>query len=156
MERLLFNLRLWLFAWLKVPLIAYLGPVIEQLDDRRCVLRIPLRRRSKNHLGIMYLGALTVGAETTVGVAAIRRIQDRRLRVSVVQRAFTAEFHAQATGDVRFVCDDVGRVHALIDQALASTDRVEGPVRVQALVHEVDGDVRVADFTFTLSLRARR
>ncbi len=155
MDWLLNNLRLRLFTWLKVPYIAYLGPVVEQLDDRRCVLKIPLRRRSKNHLGIMYLGALTVGAETAVGVVAFNRIQNRRLRVSVVQRAFTAEFHAKADGDVHFICDDVAGVHGLIDQALATTERVEGPVHIRAIVPS-RGDASVADFTFTLSLRSRR
>ncbi len=156
MDWLINNLRLRLFTWFKVPLIAYLGPVIEQLDDRRCVVRIPLRRRSRNHLASMYLGALTTGAETTVGVVAFSRIQDRRLRVSVVQRAFSAEFHAKAMGDVHFVCDDVAEVHRLIDQALATTDRVEGAVRVQAIVPDQPGDAPVATFTFTLSLRNRR
>jgi len=156
MDWLLNNLRLRLFTWFKVPLIAYLGPVVERLDDRRCVLRIPLRRRSRNHLASMYLGALTTGAETTVGVVAFSRIQKRGLRVSVVQRAFTAEFHARATGDVHFVCDEVEVVHGLLDQAAATSDRVEGLVRVRALVPDQRGDDPVADFTFTLSVRSKR
>lgn len=150
------NLRLRLFTWFRVPLIAYLGPVIEQLDDHRCVVRIPLRRRSRNHLNSMYLGALTTGAETTVGVVAFSRIQDRKLRVTVVQRAFTAEFHAKAMGDVHFVCDDVDKVHQLIDQAQATTERIEGDVRVLAMVPDQPGDAPVATFTFALSLRSRR
>lgn len=155
MQWLINTLRLRLFTLLKVPLIAYLGPIVEQLDGRRCVVRIPLRRRSANHLGGMYLGALTVGAETTVGVVAFSHIQDHRLRVSVVQRAFSAEFHHKAAGDVHFVCDEVEAVHTLIARALATSERVEGPITVQAIVPS-QGDEPVAEFTFTLSLRSRR
>ncbi|MFH2008101.1 MAG: DUF4442 domain-containing protein [bacterium] len=156
MNRLINNLRLRLFTWLKVPLIAYLRPVIVELNDRRCVLRVPLSRRSRNHVNGMYLGALCVGAECTVGVIAIQQIQDRRLRISAVQRAFSAEFLDRADGDVHFVCEDVPAVLELIRRAEQSNERVEGPILVTATVPSTKGDAAVARFSCTLSLRSKR
>jgi acyl-coenzyme A thioesterase PaaI-like protein len=156
MDWLINNLRLRLFTWLKVPLIAYLRPEIVELNDRRCVLRLPLFRRSRNHLNVMYMGALCVGAECTVGVIAIKQIQDRRLRISVVQREFSAEFLDRADGDVHFVCEDVPAVLELIRRAEQSSDRVEGPIRVTATVPSTKGSAAVARFSCTLSLKSKR
>ena len=156
MERLLFNLRLRLFTWLKVPLIAYLRPVIEVLDEQRCVLRIPLDRRSRNHVKSMYVGALCVGAETTVGVIAIRLVQDKRLKVSVVVRELHAEFLQRADSDVLFTCNDAGRILALVEQASGSSERIEGDVTVLATAPATRGDAPVARFTCTVSLKSRR
>src|SRR4051794_12547209 len=49
------------FGFFKVPLIFYVAPSIVELSDRRCVIRVPLNRRTRNHLGSMYFGTLAVG-----------------------------------------------------------------------------------------------
>ena len=62
-ERLKLNLLIGWFGFKEVPLIGHTGVRVLELDQDRCVIRIPLGRRTKNHLGSMYLGALAIGAD---------------------------------------------------------------------------------------------
>jgi hypothetical protein len=55
-------------GWWKIPLIALVRPQVVEMGDDRCVIRIPLRRRTRNHLGSMYFGALP-SARTSPGAA---------------------------------------------------------------------------------------
>ena len=36
---------------LRVPVLLFLGPRVERLDEERCEVSIPLRWRSRNHVG---------------------------------------------------------------------------------------------------------
>jgi len=54
---------LWLFGFFKIPLIGYVNPKLIKLTDKSMVVKIPLRRKTKNHLGSMYFGALGIGAD---------------------------------------------------------------------------------------------
>ena len=70
------NLALKLFGFAKIPLIGYVGPKIVQLDEKKCVLRVKLKRRTKNHLNSMYLGVLAVGADLACGMLGLYHIQE--------------------------------------------------------------------------------
>ncbi len=43
------------------------SPKIIAIDSKHVEVRIPLRRRTKNHLNSMYFGALAVGADVAGG-----------------------------------------------------------------------------------------
>ena len=64
------NLELYLFSFFKVPMLFYCRPRIVALDDEKVEIRLPLRRRTKNHLNSMYFGALAVGADVAGGFIA--------------------------------------------------------------------------------------
>ncbi|MHA0112018.1 hypothetical protein ACXYUI_33930, partial [Klebsiella pneumoniae] len=59
LRALLGTVYLRFFGLRKIPLILYLRPSIVEWSEARLVLKIPLRRRTKNQLGSMYFGALT-------------------------------------------------------------------------------------------------
>ena len=46
------RLRLWTLA--NIPLLFFLRPSVVEASPQRTVVRIPLPRRSRNHLGSMY------------------------------------------------------------------------------------------------------
>ena len=84
------------FAWARIPLIAWVRPSVVALDDTRAVVRIPHGRRTRNHLGSMYFGALAIGADLAGGLVAMREI-DRLRRaggpsVSLVFKDVRGEF----------------------------------------------------------------
>ncbi len=43
------------FGFFKIPLLFFVKPSVVELSDKRVVVRIPLRRRTRNHLRSMYL-----------------------------------------------------------------------------------------------------
>ena len=55
-----------LLGWIKIPLIGYVRPRLVNLDDNVAVVKIKLRRRTRNHLHSMYFGALAIGAPPAV------------------------------------------------------------------------------------------
>jgi acyl-coenzyme A thioesterase PaaI-like protein len=155
MHRLKETLKVRLFGLLKIPLIAYLKPVVEEVNDDYCTLRFPLMRRSRNHLNAMYFGALCVGADCAGGLIAMREIQARGNRVTFLFKDFKAEFLKRAEGDVCFTCQDGATLRELVRRAEASDQRVEDTVTVVATVPAKLGDTPVARFQLTISLKQR-
>jgi acyl-coenzyme A thioesterase PaaI-like protein len=143
------------FTWLKIPLIAWLRPRVEELSDSHCVLRFPHGRRSRNHLNSVYFGVLCVGADCAGGLIAMRTIQQRGNKVAFVFKDFHAEFLKRAEGDVLFTCDQGEVLRELVLRAEESEERVEETVHVVATVPDKLGDEPVARFDLTISLKRR-
>lgn len=148
------TLGLRLFGLLRIPMLFYVRPTVKEISPGRIVVRIPLRRRTKNHHGSMYFGALGVGADCAAGALAMHLMKQRSLRIALIFGEFHAEFHKRAEGDVDFVCEAGREIADLIARAAASEERVEMPVRVVATVPDL-GPEPVATFTLTLSLKRR-
>jgi len=140
---------------LKIPVLLFLGPVVERLDERGCAVRIPFGWRSRNHVGSMYIGALVAGADLAAGLPAARLIWEKHQRVVLIFSDLRCEFLKRADGDVLFTCDEGYAVAAAVRQADASGERVTMPVPVTATVPRKYGDEPVARFTLGLSLKRR-
>lgn len=139
---------------LKIPVLLFLGPRIVGVDDEGCAIEIPLRWRSKNHLGSMYFGALCVGADCAAGVLAMQLIRRQPERISMVFKDFHAEFLKRAEGDVDFCCRQGKEIAELVAEAATSEERVERQIEVIATVPSLN-DAPVARFRLTLSLKRR-
>ncbi len=148
------TLALRLFGLAKVPMLLYAGASIAELSPERTVVRIPLRRRTRNHLGSMYFGALCVGADCAAGALAMHLMRRHPERISLVFKDFSAEFLKRAEGDVHFCCADGEKIAQLVAAAAASDERVERQLDVVATVPAL-GDEAVARFRLTLSLKKR-
>ncbi len=143
------------YTLLRIPLIAYMRPSVVQMDDHRCVVRIPLTRRTRNHLETMYFGALCAGADVAGGIIAMRRIQQAGSQVHFLFKDFRAEFLKRAEGDVYFTCEQGEMLTELVRRAGASDERVEQTVDVVATVPDRLGDEPVARFQLTISLKKK-
>jgi acyl-coenzyme A thioesterase PaaI-like protein len=148
------TITLRLFGLTTIPMLFYARPSVREISPERIVVRIPLRRRTRNHLGSMYFGALSVGADCAVGALAMHLIRRRPERISLIFSDFRAEFLKRAEGDVDFCCCQGHEISNLIAQAAVSDERVEMPVRVVATVPD-QGNDSVATFKLTLSLKRR-
>lgn len=147
------RLRLWTLA--KIPLLFFLRPSVVEASARRTVIRIPLSRRSKNHLGSMYFGALCAGADLAGALTAIRRIEASGRAVSLVFKDVRATFLKRAEGDVFFSCEDGEAIGELVRRAIATGEREELPVRIVATVPDRLGAEPAAEFELSLSLKRR-
>lgn len=147
------TLALWAFTAVKVPLALFARPRVERLDDEGAVIRVPLSWRTKNHLGSMYFGALAVGADLAAGLMAMYAVRQSRRKVSVVFKSSSAEYHRRPEGDVLFTCPDGAAVRELVRKTIETGERQTGPVRVLALIPELNGDEPVASFELALSVK---
>jgi acyl-coenzyme A thioesterase PaaI-like protein len=147
------RLRVWTF--LRIPLLFFLRPSVVEASPERTVVRIPLTRRSRNHLGSMYFGALCAGADLAGALTAMRRIEASGRRVSLIFRDVRARFFRRAEGSVLFTCEDGAAVAALVARAIESGEREELPVTIVARVPGEPREEPAAEFVLTLSLKRR-
>lgn len=148
------TLHLRLFSLARIPLLFYIRPKVADVSDERMVVAVPLRRRTRNHLGSMYFAALCAGADCAVGALAMHFIRRRDERISMVFKSFQADFLRRAEGEVHFVCEQGREIARLVARAAESGERVEQAFDVIALV-PADGGEPVATFSLTLSIKRR-
>jgi acyl-coenzyme A thioesterase PaaI-like protein len=140
---------------LRIPVLLFLGPRVERLDERGCTVKIPFGWRSRNHVGSMYFGALCAGADLAAGLPAARLIWSEHQKVVPVFADVRGEFLKRADGDVLFTSDDGPAVAEAVRQADATGERRTLPVQVVCTVPDKYGDEPVARFTMGLSLKRR-
>ena len=148
------NLYLKFFGFTKIPLLWFCRPKIVNLDSNFVEIQIPLKRRTKNHLGSMYFGALSVGADITGGFLAMICIQKSKRKIALIFKDFKADFLKRAEGDVHFKCDQGPDIVKLVDKTVESGQRENMIVNIDAYVPSISNDL-VAKFELTLSLKEK-
>lgn len=144
------------FGLLKIPMLFFISPSVVELSDEKCVVKVPLSRRTRNHLRSMYFGALAAGADCAGGLIAMRLIQtEGEGKVSLIFKDFHADFLKRAEGDVHFTCTQGSEIQALVRKTIESGERENLAVQVTATVPSKMGEDPVARFTLTLSLKRR-
>ncbi len=142
------------YAAVKIPLLAFITPRVMELTETRSVVRVRLDHRSRNHLKVMYFGALAMGAELSIALKCIDAIQKSGKRIDFIFKDFSVQFLKRADGHVHFICDEAAGVNELIQRACASSDRLEKTFSGYAIVPS-KGDEPVAKYTLTLSVKNR-
>jgi len=149
------NLYLKYFGLTKIPLLWFCRPRIISLEAESVEIKIPLRRRTRNHLNSMYFGALSVGADITGGFLAMMCIQKSKHKVTLIFKDFKADFLKRAEGDVHFKCYEGLDILQLVKKTIQSGQRENMIVHIDAKVPSISDDV-VAKFELTLSLKAKK
>jgi acyl-coenzyme A thioesterase PaaI-like protein len=141
-----------LFGITKVPMIWYCRPKVIEHTNEKIEIKIPLKRKTKNHLGSMYFGVLAVGADITGGFLAMDPIQESGRKINLIFKDFKADFLKRPEGDVHFTCNDGLAVKELVDRVSKSSDRHNFKLSIEATVPSISSEV-VAKFELTLSLK---
>lgn len=148
------GVRLWSLR--NVFLLWFVKPSILELNERRCVVKIPLNWRTRrNDIHAMYLAVLCMGADVAAGLIAFDQMQKRKLGLSIIFKSLRADFLKRAEGDVLFTNESGNEILDLIGRTLASGEREELPVRITATVPSKLGNEPVATFEMLLSLKRR-
>lgn len=142
------------FGFTKVPLIFYVNPSVVKLDEQVCEIKIPLNRRTKNHLNSMYFGVLATGADLAGGLVAMNEIVSSKKNISLSFKDFHAEFLKRAEGDVHFICNQVEELKKFVQLVSESDERHNFKVLINAIVPKKGPEV-VATFSLTLSLKRK-
>lgn len=154
-QNILATVYLRYFGFTKIPLILFIRPSVSFINDEKVVIRIPFRRRTKNHLGSMYFGAMSIGADLAGGMLAYTKIRHQDQQIKLIFKNFNAEFLKRAEGPTFFSCNNGKLIEELVCKADKSGERVEDTVHVTATVPSKFGDEAVAQFQLTLSLKKK-
>ncbi len=142
------------YCAVQIPLLGFITPRVVELTEERSVVRVRLDRRTRNHVGVMYFGALGMGAELSVALKAIQTIARSGQKIEFIFKDFKAEFLKRADGHVHFICDEAAAVANLIEEALSSSERLSRTFTGRAVVAD-QPDEPVMTYALTLSVRNR-
>ncbi len=144
---------LWLFGFFKIPLIGYVRPKLIELSDTRMVVKIPLRRRTKNHLGSMYFGALGIGADLAGAFQAFYISNKRKSKISLAFKDFQANFIKRPESDVFFISEAGTQIERMVDETIRTKERVTEGIQINAVINYPGNPEIVAEFTLGLSIK---
>lgn len=147
-----YAMMLRLMGIFRIPMIGYVSPRLVQIDDENVIVRIRLRRRTKNHLKSMYFGALAVGADVTAGLHAFYFCDELNVRPSFAFKGMKAEFLKRAETDVEFSCDEGAIIREQVLKAIQTNERQNHWVKVTA--KDLNGEV-VALFEMEISVKIK-
>lgn len=147
------NFYLNYFGLFKVPLIWRCRPKILSLNDQAVEIRIPLKRRNKNHLNSMYFGVLAVGADVAGGFMAMHKAQQRGKPISLAFKGVQAEFFKRPEAAVHFHCDEGQAIDEMLDETIATGERINKAVKIVATCPSLHGNEPMAEFWLTLSVK---
>ena len=143
---------IWLLGKFKIPILGFTGPRLVSIDDEKVVMKIKLRRRTKNHLKSMYFGALAVGADTAAGIHAYYLGVEKGLNLSLAFKSCKADFLMRAETDVTFVCKEGRKIAGQMETSQKTGERQNEDIFVEAFNTKNE---LVATFVMTLSLKVR-
>ena len=144
---------LWLFSFFKIPLIGYVRPKLVSIDAQKAVFKIKLQRKTRNHLGSMYFGSLAIGADLAGGFHAFYLSDKMNKNVSLVFKNFSADFLKRPDSDVYFVSEDGNLVQQMLEETIASKERVTKSIKIDAYINYLSNPEKVAEFKLGLSLK---
>lgn len=138
----------------QIPLLAFITPKVVELTNERSEVRVRLGHRSRNHLKVMYFGALAMGAELSIALKAVQAIHNSGMRIDFIFKDFSSQFLKRADGHVHFICDEAGKVQELIEAAMLTDERLEATFNGYAVVPSKSNEA-VMRYALTLSVRKR-
>lgn len=147
------NRMLWLFGFFKIPLIGFVSPKVIEFDENRMVVRIKLGRKTKNHLGSMYFGALSIGADLAGAFQAFSIADEKKRKISLAFKDFQANFIKRPEGHVYFISEAGEQIASLMDETIKTKERVTQPIKVNAYTGYPNNMELVAEFTLGLSVK---
>jgi acyl-coenzyme A thioesterase PaaI-like protein len=150
------NLLLRLLGRFLIPSLGFVRARIDEINDARISVRIPLRRRTKNHLGSMYFAVLAAGADTAAGFLALHHIRKVDPEVVLIFKDFKAEFLRRVDGDALFICEAGEAIAAAVAEAADSGERVNVKAPLVCLIRGQESRGPAAVFELTVSLKKKR
>ncbi|MDG1346117.1 MAG: PaaI family thioesterase [Crocinitomicaceae bacterium] len=143
---------IWLLGKFKIPILGFANPKLISINEDEVVMKIKLRRRTKNHLNSMYFGALAVGADTAAGIHAYYLGVEKGLNLSLAFKSCKAEFLKRAETDVTFVCKEGRKIAQQMVTSQSTGERQNEDIFVEAFNTQKE---LVATFVMTLSLKVK-
>lgn len=150
------NWFLRMFTWRYIPLIGFCSPKIIYLDDHTVEVTMPHSWRTRNHLGSIYFGALTIGADLAGAFSVFIKARQRGVNANFAFKDIQGQFLKRPEGKVHFISHDGAVIDQMIDQSLATGERINKPVSIVVTCPEKNGEEPMATFSLTLSIKAKK
>jgi hypothetical protein len=144
--------KLFLFGIVKIPLIGFCRPRVHEVSDTHISIKIPLKRRTRNHVKSMYLGVMSIGADLASGFLAYHLLLNKNLNAAPVFKTMKVEYLKRAESAVYFNCNEGAAISEMIDEMERTGERVNKVVTINAMCN----DECVAIFEMELSMKLKQ
>jgi hypothetical protein len=144
---------LWLFTFVKIPLVFWLRPRILAISGLHAVVMMRFRRRTRNHVNSMYFGVLCAGGELAAGALTMNLLRKQKDKYSFIFKDFYAEFLKRCEANVHFTCNEGQVIAETIEKARQTKERQNVTLNVTGTVPAEYGDEPVCKFKLTLSIK---
>lgn len=139
-----------------VPMIDYSQLNIEQLDNNKCIIKMPFIKQNKNHLQSMYFGSILIGTEVSAGILAAYLLKLSGQNSNIIFKNVAGDFIRRAEADTYFICCDSEKIIDAINKARDTMERVNITVNVIGVTDLDKPDEKVSDFNITVSIKCER
>ena len=137
-----------------IPLIGFCSPKIREMSDQHLAISMPHSWRTKNHLGSIYFGALAIGADLAGAFLVFSKARERGINANFAFKDVKGEFLKRPEAEVWFRSNDGALIDAMIDESLATGQRINQTVSITVTCPSLHGDEAMATFALTLSVKA--
>lgn len=142
--------QVFLLGFFKIPMLWFVRPKVVSIDKNECVVKIRLRRRTKNHVRSMYFGAMAVGADLSAGLHTFYFAEQDQNRMHFVFKSMDCQFLKRAESDVLFISREGDKIQAALQKARESGERQNQEVLVEGV--DMKQEV-VATFKMVVSVK---
>lgn len=123
--------QVFLLGFFKIPMLWFVRPKVVTINENECVVKIKLRRRTRNHVKSMYFGAMSVGADLSAGLHTFYFAGKDQKRMHFVFKSMQCDFLKRAESDVRFISTEGHKIAAAVALAKSSGERQNEEVLVE-------------------------
>lgn len=151
-RRVLQRLPTTIWMWKTLPLAAFAGLRVAQLDDDACTVRLPGGWRTQNPFRSTYFAAQAMAAEMSTGAPAMVLLADAPASVAMLVVELRVAYSKKIVGPATFRFEGVAAMRDAIGEAASSDEPVAFVAR--SVGRDAAGDL-CAEFEVTWSFKRR-
>ncbi|MBC7829236.1 MAG: DUF4442 domain-containing protein [Chitinophagaceae bacterium] len=141
------------FLFMKLPSAFFAGVRVKEIDQTKCLVKIPYKWFSQNPFRSTYFACLSMAAEMSTGVLAMAHVYKRQPAVSMLVVKVESEYHKKATGITIFTCNSGNEIRQAVEEAIETG--VGTSIRVLSTGRNNQGET-VSEFWITWSFKAKK
>ncbi len=144
----------WLFKlwmWRRLPSVGFWGIKVVDIDDNKCIIRLPFSWFTQNPFNSIYFAALNGAAELSTGLLCQYLLSDLG-SFSMLVTGFKAEFYKKSTTPIFFTCDQGAELKYVLQNLKSKGDTTTLVMISEG--HNVDGQ-KVAQMEITWSFKKK-
>lgn len=143
------------FLMLKLPSAWLCGVRVKQIDDAICTTGVKHRWINQNPFNSLYFAVQAMAAELSTGALVMTGVQKSGKSISMLVAQNTSRFTKKATGKIRFICEDGGKVSSAIEEAIRTGEGQTFWMKSRG-INEEGLEVSVFDFEWTIKLKSKK
>jgi hypothetical protein len=144
------RLKFWLFAFSKLPSLAFWGVKLDSFSTEKCVTSVKYGWSNTNPFKSMYFATMIGAAELSTGLPVMYAINGEG-QTSMLVVSAGGKFFKKAVGKIRFECTEYAKFRLFFDDLKSEIGKSGTIVMVSKAFNEQDE--LVGEFEFTWSLK---